>query len=331
MDASGSRGSGVDLYSYIDIAKYLQDLYEEKKRQSPAFSYRSFSRRVGLNSPNHLKRVIDGERLLTEYMAPRYAKALDLDANAIDYFCLLAAFSRAKTLDEKNRVYRKIAAHRGYQQAFGIDASHAEFGESWYMPAIREMAFIPGFTEDPVSLASRLLPPIEPEQARRALEVLTRVGMLARDETGRLVPSDAIIASGPEVSELSLANFFRSMMLRASAAIDLLPEKDRQFTGLTFAIDPEGIEELRRRVEAFRREVIEFAVSRSSGQSQVVQFNMQLFPLTLDLGRAAEVFPENNTPPAEGPAVSETVRRTSWWATIDAPPLSEGSGSQNPS
>src|SRR5688572_29452348 len=56
------RSDRPDLYGYLDHRVYLRDEYAARKAEKRGFSFRAFSRRAGLQSPNHLKRVIDGER-----------------------------------------------------------------------------------------------------------------------------------------------------------------------------------------------------------------------------------------------------------------------------
>jgi uncharacterized protein (TIGR02147 family) len=59
-----SKDSPVDVYRYLDYRAFLRDFYEAKKAKSRTFSYRAFSKRAGVASPNYLKLVIEGQRSL---------------------------------------------------------------------------------------------------------------------------------------------------------------------------------------------------------------------------------------------------------------------------
>ncbi len=50
---------------YEDFRAYLRDFYDDRKKRSPYFSYRTFARKAGLTSPSHFKEVVDGTRKLT--------------------------------------------------------------------------------------------------------------------------------------------------------------------------------------------------------------------------------------------------------------------------
>src|SRR5262245_35395175 len=99
------RAQRVEVYDYLDYRAYLRDVYLEGKKRG--LSHRSFSRRAGLKSPNYLKRVIDGDRNLSDDMIARFAKALGLDRESSDYFRDLVHFTHARTTTERNTYYGK--------------------------------------------------------------------------------------------------------------------------------------------------------------------------------------------------------------------------------
>lgn len=266
----------VQVFDYLDIRAYLRDIYEARKPKG--FSYRAFSMRAGLQSPNHLKRVIDGERDLTSEMAVRYAAALGLDAAATAYFCDLAAFCKADTAAEKNVVYQRLSTSRGYRKAQKLELAHATYHANWWIPAIRELALRADFQADPEWIAARMVPTIRRQDAEHALETLLALGML-EERDGRLVQGTAVVTTGPETRGLHIGNYHRVMMERAAAAIELVPAANRDISSITFCVGPTRLAEIKERVRAFRKEVIALAAEETSG-AQVVQLNIQLFPLS---------------------------------------------------
>ena len=76
----------LDVYRYICPREFLRDYYVAKKREKCGFSHRAFSRALGVSSPNHLKRVMEGTRNLTPQMARRYAATLGLSPKETAYF-----------------------------------------------------------------------------------------------------------------------------------------------------------------------------------------------------------------------------------------------------
>jgi uncharacterized protein (TIGR02147 family) len=277
--ASVPRRSSIDVYRYLDYRTLLRDFYADRKKSSSGFSYRAFSRRAGLGAPNHLKRVIDGDRNITPEMARRFADACGFIGKEAQYFCTLVELTQARTTAERQAHYEALLSYRGYQRAQKIDTAKAAYHAQWYVPAVRELAASAGFREDPTWIASRLLPAISPQEAEHALAILIELGLLVRDRRKRLVQAESVVSTGAETSGLHIVNYHRTMMQRAIAAIDLVPRTDRDISALTMCVSREGLARLKQRVQDFRRELVGLEGADGRGEI-VVQINFQLYPLT---------------------------------------------------
>lgn len=273
----------VVVFDYLDVRAYLAEVYRTRKARGRGWSYRSFSRRVGVASPNHLKRVIDGERILTAEMALRYAAALGLDGPSGAYFCDLAAFGRANTSAEKNAAYERLTRSRGYRRAQKLELAHANYHAHWWLPAIRELCLRPDFRNDSDWIAAQMWPPIRRQDAAEAIETLVALGMIAINADGSVHSGASVVTTGAETRGLHIGNYHRAMMERAAAAIDLVPRESRDISSLTFCVSPGRLDEIKQRVQQFRKEIIGLAADETAGD-QVIQLNIQLFPLTKPSG-----------------------------------------------
>jgi len=261
----------MDVFRYMDYRHFLADFYREKKRRS--FSYRAFSRRAGLGAPNYLKLVIEGERNLTAPMARCFAEACDLAGEGADYFGALVEFNQAQTNEQRNEGYARLSAFKRYRKAQKLELAQAAYHSTWYLPAIRELAGSPAFVPDARWIASMLCPPIKTAEARRALETLLELGLLSQ--------AQAVVSTGPETQGMHITNYHREMMQRATASMELVPAAGRDISSLTMCLGPDGIARLKQRIQEFRRELVELAEAEvDASRDQVVQLNLQLFPLT---------------------------------------------------
>lgn len=272
------RAAQPDVFGYLDYRAFLRDTYTVRKAEGRGFSYRAFSRRAGLRSPNHLKRVIDGERSLSPEMATRYASALGLQGEQATGFLDLVAFGEARTDAERNAAYERLQSRRRYRKAQRLDVAHAAYHGHWYVPAIRELVGADGFEPDPTSIARRLLPPITAAEAARALDTLLELGLVEHTEDGGLRQTDKVVTTGAETRGLHVRNYHRAMLERAAAAMEVVPAPQRDISSLTFTADDDTLDEIKGRIQAFRRELIAL-VSERTGE-RVVQLNLQLFPLS---------------------------------------------------
>ena len=273
-------GSNPDVFEYLDYRAYLRDYYAYAKEARRGFSFRNFSRRAGLGSPNHLKRVMEGQRNLTLDMAARFAEALGLGGEAADYFAQLVNFGQAKTSTERSRAYEKLTGFRAYRRTRKLDLAHAAYHSTWYVPAVRELAARADFRAEPAWIARRLLPPIKPSEAKAALDILLDLGLLKREEGGRVVQAEPLITTGPEMHALHIANYHRAMMQRAADSIDLVPSARRDISAVTILVGDGGMGRVKQMIQHFRRQPLELAVSEPK-PTQVMQLNFQIFPLSV--------------------------------------------------
>jgi uncharacterized protein (TIGR02147 family) len=87
------------------------------------------------------------------------------------------------------------------------------------------------------------------------------------------------VTTGAEAQFFHIAVYHQTMMRLAAESIDRFPQRDRDISALTLCLDPEGLREVKQRLRAFRRELLELSeVARKP--RQVVQINFQLFPLS---------------------------------------------------
>jgi len=267
----------VDVFRYLDYRLFLADYYRAGKGRG--FSYRNFSRAARLRSPNYLKLVIEGQRNLTVEMAERFAAACRLKGDDAEYFVELVRLNQAASDAERNQAYRRLSGFQRYRQAQRLELAHAAYHANWYVPAIRELIGSPGFREDPDWIAQRLLPPISSRRAAQALESLLTLGLIERNESGELARHAAVVSTGAQTASMHIGNYHRAMLKRAEKAIEEVPAARRDISSLTLRVRESSIPQLKSRLARFRRELLELEEHEDDGD-QVLQLNLQLFPLT---------------------------------------------------
>jgi uncharacterized protein (TIGR02147 family) len=273
-----------DLFAYLDYRKYLRDAFEALRAEAPKgkgkVSYRSFAKDAGYSSPNLLQLILAGQRDLAPANVPGTARALRLNKQETEFFADLAAFERAESFDEKTFHYQRMLRSRRHAVARPIDKGRFEYLEQWYHPAVRELVAHPAFAGDAAWIAGRVHPRITTAQAERSLDLLQRLGMLKRDPvSGKLEQSEAQISTAPEVTSLAVANFHRSMLRLAEGSIEAFDGNRRDLRAVTLGIPKAKYPELKLKLEAFWREVLDMG-ENAGPVEEVYQINLQAFPLT---------------------------------------------------
>ena len=292
----------VDVFRYRDYREFLAAFYAQGK--AGGLSYRRFSRLAGLGAPNYLKLVIDGQRNLSPEMAERFARACRLNEESTQYFTLLVAFNQASDDGERNALHEALSQFARFRSSQRLDLAERDYHSSWFIPAIRELVTCSGFREDASWIAAQLEPAISEKEAAHALEVLLRLGLLQRDDSGKLVQVSRAVSTGQQANGLYIRNYHAELMQRAQHAMHHLPPEERYISGLTLSASPATLAVVVRRVLELRQELIALC-DADPEPSRVVQLNLQLFPLSRPLAAPA------GAPSAEPASEPERARRTS--------------------
>jgi uncharacterized protein (TIGR02147 family) len=276
----------LDVFKYRDYREFLAAFYAHKK--ASGMSYRGFSRAAGLGAPNYLKLVIEGKRNLSAEMAERFARACRLNEEGTDYFRTLVAFNQAETDDERNQLHERLAKFARFRASQRLELAQKEYHSTWYIPAVRELVACPSFDESPSWIAQSLRPSINEQEASHALNVLLQLGMLERDERGRLCQATRAVSTGQQASGLYIRNYHVQMMQRAALAMETFGPEERYLSALTLSASEATLGEVMRRVIEFRKELAALC-DADPLPSRVIQLNFQFFPLTRRLDEVSEV------------------------------------------
>ncbi len=275
------------IAEYMDYRELLRDFYEEKKRESSFFSYRLFSQQAGFKAPNMLKLVMDGKRSLTKESVYKFARGMRLNKGEAEYFENLVFFTQAKSLDEKNLYLQRLMRLRRRSDPRKIEASEYEYYSAWYHPVVREVATSVDFGDDFRRLATLVTPAITPDEARRSVELLLRLGFIRKTPDGRYEPASATLTTGPRVRSIAVANYHKDMMKRAAESIERFGADERDVTSLTLSVDERTRQLMVEKVRQLRRELLAMAESQQS-PSRTIQVNFQVFPLSEPYDRGEE-------------------------------------------
>jgi uncharacterized protein (TIGR02147 family) len=272
-----STRKAESIFNYADYRAFLRDAYAERKGRG--LSHRWLARRAGLSSPSFLAAVTDGKKSLSRPTAQRVAAALSLTGDAAEYFETLVARDQAREPADRRRLDASLARLRRYQDTHALASAQDAYHRSWYLPAIRELSLTARFDPNPNWIARTLRPKITVREAKDALHRLEQLGLLRPDAAGKLRATHQRVATAPEPQSAQIAQYHRTMIRRALAAIDDIPRRKRDISSITLCVDGEGLLGLKQRIQQVRRELLDEFDAGDSG-AQIVQVNVQLFPLS---------------------------------------------------
>lgn len=268
-----------NIFRYLDYAVWLTDAFEALRAIDRSFTHRRFSEKCGYRSSGAISLIMSRKRGLSESGARKIAKALKLTAAERDHFVLMVTYEQSQSFDERQRLLRKMSAAKGFAERWENSLSAFEFYKHWYLPAVREIVSLDDFVEDPEWIARRLHGVLSSKQAQGAVNDLVRLGYLRRDSSGRLRPTQAIIATPSEVQSDVLKQHQREMMRLAAQALDSQDATIRDMRVATMAISRSQGERIKALLTQLQKEVLSI-VEEDEPIEMVFQLNTQWFALT---------------------------------------------------
>jgi uncharacterized protein (TIGR02147 family) len=271
------------IFSYIDYREFLKDFYREKKEKTRCFSYRYFARKAGINSPNFLKQVIESKRNLTNQTIDKFIVALQISEKEACFFRHLVLFNQSKAAAEKQDHYTAMLSMMHTVREQRLTADQHEYYHHWYVSVIRELVCLRDFKDDYKKLSAAVSPAIGAREARFAVTLLLRLGMILKQADGTFRQTESAILSNSEVAHMAVRAFNREMLRKAETALDEIPREERNIYGVTVGLSKPCYDVLVAEMAAFRDRVVAIAAG-DTGSSRVYQMNLQLFPLSKDVG-----------------------------------------------
>ena len=186
----------LNIYQYKNYRDFLKDFYVGKKKFNPRYSYAVFSQKSGIASPNYLKRVMDGTRNITHNNLRNFIMGLSLGKKEATYFENLVHFNQTEQKEVKSFYFGELSkvSKNKEDSAFKIDAQFYEYLSHWFYVAIHELVNLSDFKEDLDWICAALKNKITKPQAKKALELLIKMGFLKRKEyTAEVIHSNPLV------------------------------------------------------------------------------------------------------------------------------------------
>jgi uncharacterized protein (TIGR02147 family) len=267
-----------DLFHYSSYRKFLKDFYEEKKSLEK-YTYRDFSTAIGMNSSSWLMHLIRGTKNLSQDTTQRIAAALNFNKRETEYFDLLVNFTQAHNTETKNNFYSRMIAFKKKLKIIRITEEQYAYYLKWYNPVIRSLVSKVDWNDDFSVLAKKLLPPIQPGEAKKSVRLLQKLGFIEKDSSGKWVQKNDVISTGDEVASLNIVNYHKQVTKLAENAFERTPREKRDISALTLGINKEDAAAIKGKIQEFRKQIMEIARA-SEKADRVYQLNFQFFPVS---------------------------------------------------
>jgi uncharacterized protein (TIGR02147 family) len=268
-----------DIFAYTDSRLFLKDYYEEQKKVLPLFSYQYFANRAGIKSKTFIYKVIAGQKALSKGAIFAVAQAIGLKKKETEYFEAMVHFSQAKTEREREFYFNHLQTFGRHHSAAQIRQDQFDYFSKWYYPALRELVVILDFKNDFKLLARSLDPPITAKQAKDAVHLLCKSGLIKHTASGRYVQTDKSLTTGDKVQSLAVQSFQKENLRLAAESIDRHKRHNRDISTLTAGVSEAGYRRICDEISGFRKKLAGI-IEKDEPVDRVYQINFQVFPLS---------------------------------------------------
>ncbi len=247
--------------------EFLEALYLRRKRNNPRYSQRALARHLKL-SPGEVSEILRGLRPVTPRTARHIADTLGLSAGERHYLIRLAEQERSPATAD--------VASGGPEP---LPSRLFDMASDWFCWALLALVSTDDFRWDNKWIAKRLVV-TEPE-VRIGIDKLKRVGVLVPAAKGYNVRHDAVSFNEGIPSE-TVREYHQQILEKAGQALEVQPPAEREFTGLTLAMNPDLLPLLKKEIANFMQQMGE---RYSSGKNKLEVFHVEFAAFKMSSGR----------------------------------------------
>lgn len=270
-----------DIVAYAEYRRYLKDRYEAIKAGNARFSHRYLNAKCGVNSSGWFSDILAGRQRLKPSQVRPLSAALKLNARESDFLAVLVDMERADSPEARVAAMERWMALKGPRRE-AVEKDRFAFFDHWYHLVLREVLGILPFNGNYEALGAALSPPISGPQARKALDLMQRLGVILPQAWNRRLGDLPVLVKAPGGDPAHWNRILKDMMKLAPAALDKYGKQERDFSALTMSLSPEGLAKAGEAIAELRKKLLLIA-EKDRGQNRIYQALFQVFPVSQTL------------------------------------------------
>jgi uncharacterized protein (TIGR02147 family) len=223
--------------------------------------------------------VVSGKRALSRAAWMKLSPHLGLSASEKQFFEHLLTLGTSDSHDARVKALDKMKRSSRYSQQNPKDTEVYQYLTHWYYVAIRELAVLSNFQEDPEWIQSRLRYPVPLQEIKQAMEFLLQHKYLERDPNGRVRAPEISLDCTGGIYRIALGQFHKELLELAAQSIDATPSEERSLVGHTCTLSPKSWTKAQQIVLDAIAKIQKLGADETEGNS-VYHMEVALFPLS---------------------------------------------------
>lgn len=256
--------SEVQKSKYPDVAAYLTEFYEKRRKKNPNYSQRAFSRDVGVSS-GRLSELISGKTLPGDTLKQRIAEALKLTKIQRNQFYLMIE----NHVDQKRKKKIKKIKRLVSEQEF-------KFLPDWKHFAVLNLLNTANFKPEAKWMSNRLGLPLS--SIEDSLKNLHQAGLIEKTD-GFYKATHQNMTSTTNIPSSAIRNYHRQMIERSLWSLENVPLELRDITAMMVTANPNKLYKLKILSQEFKQKAAE--ILDDGDTTEVYTICVQIVPTTI--------------------------------------------------
>jgi uncharacterized protein (TIGR02147 family) len=277
----------LNIFEYTDYKEYLKQYYQEKKEETPQFSYQLLSQKAGIKNRGYIYNTIHKpERTFNTAHCFKLSKALGHTKKEAEYFENIVNYANFVHLKDEEaaanylRKALKIASESKVREQ-SIQRYQFEYLSRWYHSAIRSLMDIFPVSDNYEEVGKKLLSSVTPSQVKKSIELLERLGLIIKGEDGMYRLTDKNVRANKDISQVARNQFHIECIDLAKQTIQNESPQSRHAMSITMSISKETYGYIVNDTREFVEKIVS-RIKNDTNPDRVYQYELLLFPLSKD-------------------------------------------------
>lgn len=266
----------IDIYQFTHFRKYLEEYQAARVQQEPSFTRTEICNLMGMEkSRSYFADVLRGKKV-SPRMVAKFIEILGLDKKAAKYFETMVQVDQAKNdTIRKAAMEELLRQHPNPQHIINTDAY--EYYNHWYHSALFAILDAMDVGDDMAPVQKRIFPKVPLGKLSDSLELLQRLGLARKNESGFWKPTRESISSGPYNNAELIKQYQLQCFELSKQALITPPKSPTVMSTMTFSISSEAYKELEAAVQEFKAKARRIIGEDKAKANSVYQLNLHLF------------------------------------------------------
>jgi uncharacterized protein (TIGR02147 family) len=230
-------------------------------------------------SKTYFSNVIAGRKEIGPSFIDRFIELLDLTSDEAKYFRALVGYNQAVRPKEKEFYFDQLVSLNRTPRKF-IEKNSYEYFRSWHHSVIRSLLDIVDADGYSADLLKRLAVPIPAAAAKKSLALLLELGLVKKNEQGRIKPTDKVVSTLDGVKDEIIKRYQMACLELGLNAIAVSRPDSHKMSTMTFSCSQLAHKRINERIQQLRSEIRAIIHKDEERASDVYHINLQTFKLT---------------------------------------------------